>query len=224
MKTNEYSIPGVKIIHGEGTIPHQIKKIYPSNILYIKYAVSTLLIWGVLGAVFAFFSFLIGLDTTIPQDFAEVWWGIFWVVGLVVFVPALILSYFYVQTMEFIVHGDEIIVAKGIFNRTIKYCPFRTVTNISSRAGPLDRIFGIGNIHVQTAGKSGAQGGPEEKLEGLPLYREIRDYIIKELRAYDASSKSGKLEPTISEDQDVIYKEYLNEIRELKEIIRTKKR
>jgi membrane protein YdbS with pleckstrin-like domain len=223
MKTNDYDLPGVKIIRGEGTIPRQIKKIYPSNMLYVKSVVSTLLIWGGLGVVMAFFNLLFSSDPTIPQDFADVWWGIFWVAGLVIFIPALVLSYFYVQTMEFIVHGDEIIVVKGLVNRTTKYCPFRTVTNISSRAGPFDRIFGIGNIHVQTAGKSGAQGGPEEKLEGLPLYREIRDYINNELRAYDASFTSNRVENTVTEDQDV-YNEYLKELKELKEIIKTKKR
>jgi hypothetical protein len=46
-----------------------------------------------------------------------------------------------------------------------------------------DRLFGIGNVSIKTAGFSGAnQVGPEEKLEGIMFHGEVRDFILAELR------------------------------------------
>jgi len=58
-----------------------------------------------------------------------------------------------------------------------------TITNISSVAGVYDRFFGIGSVHIETAGYSGQdQRGPEETMEGIVFYDEVRDYILQELR------------------------------------------
>ncbi len=79
----------------------------------------------------------------------------------------------------------EIYVKKGVVTVTRKHVPFRTITNVSSRAGPFDRLFGIGSVHVETAGYSGShQTGPEIKLDGIVFYEEIRDFILNELRKF----------------------------------------
>jgi membrane protein YdbS with pleckstrin-like domain len=124
--------------------------------------------------------------------------------------------------MEFIVHGNEVIVKKGLINKTVKYCPYRTVTNISTTAGLLDRFFGIGCVNVQTAGKGGTTG-PEEKLEGLPLYHEIRDYILRQLRMYHAGVSGGKVPTHKEKDQLLVQREMINELREIKQIFKQKK-
>ncbi len=44
----------------------------------------------------------------------------------------------------------------------------------------LDRIFGIGNVEIETAGFPGPnQQGSEEKLEGILFYEEIRDFVLR---------------------------------------------
>ncbi|MHA2297288.1 MAG: PH domain-containing protein [Candidatus Hodarchaeales archaeon] len=138
--------------------------------------------------------------------------------------------------MEYIVHGDEVVVSKGVFNKTVKYCPFRTITNISVRVGLIDNLFGIGSIHVQTAGL-GQQRGPEEKLEGLTLHDEIRDYILKQIRIYQKGQQAIYDEPAMIKMRDkeepedlvkltnrrLLYKEYITELRAIKWILKEKK-
>lgn len=82
---------------------------------------------------------------------------------------------------------------KGIVNVTRKHVPFRTITNISSRARPIYRLLNIGNVEIQTAGFSGpkSSGGPEEKIEGIVFYEELRDYILHELRKFRAPYVTG---------------------------------
>lgn len=115
------------------------------------------------------------------------WWGL--VLNMAWLIPVLVLIPFYVDTIEYSViakSGEampEIYVKKGLFTVTQNHVPFRTITNISSVAGVYDRFFGIGSVHIETAGYSGQdQRGPEETMEGIVFYDEVRDYILQELR------------------------------------------
>jgi membrane protein YdbS with pleckstrin-like domain len=110
--------------------------------------------------------------------------------NLVWLIPGCILLPFYVRSIEYSVISEtgktmpEIYVKKGIVSITRKHVPFRTITNISTTAGPLDRLFGIGSVEIETAGYSGQRRGPEEKMSGIPFYEEVRDFILQELRRY----------------------------------------
>jgi membrane protein YdbS with pleckstrin-like domain len=123
------------------------------------------------------------------------WTSIF---NLIWLIPALLLTPVYINSMEYSVKAEsgetmpEIYVKKGIVTITRKHVPFRTITNIYSKAGPLDRLFGLGNVSIETAGFSGAnQMGPEEKLEGVLFYEEVRDFILAELRNYREPYATG---------------------------------
>ena len=123
-----------------------------------------------------------------------------WTLGinLVWFVPALVAIPPYVRSIEYSVKSEsgdtmpEIYSKRGIITITRKHVPFRTITNISSRAGPFDRLFKIGSVHIETAGYSGAsQKGPEEKISGIVFYEEVRDFILKELRKFKEPYVTG---------------------------------
>ena len=88
----------------------------------------------------------------------------FWTIisNLIWLIPVLIFVPFYFRSIEYSVKAEsgetmpEIYVKKGVFTVTRKHVPFRTITNISSRAGLFDRLFGIGSVHIETAGYSGS--------------------------------------------------------------------
>ena len=216
----------IKPEKGEGTYPTpETRRIFPTRALLWKYYLTVFCIWIIATAAFVLLWWFIQFvkDEPLPPYFQDTYTLFYWVLSIAITVPSLLLLPLYVNRMEFIVHGDEVIVKKGLLNKTVKYCPYRTVTNISTTAGPLDRLFGIGCVDIQTAGKS-ATTGPEEKLEGLPLYHEIRDYILRQLRIYhrtvlgsDVSTQTGT-----SEDLSRIRKETINELREIKELLRKK--
>jgi membrane protein YdbS with pleckstrin-like domain len=112
--------------------------------------------------------------------------------NLIWLVPSVILIPYYVNRIEYSVISEsgesmpEVYVKKGILTITRKHVPFRTITNIASSAGPFDRLFGLGNVSIETAGFSGQQAGPEERLEGIVFYEEVRDFILNELRKFRA--------------------------------------
>ncbi|MHA1960327.1 MAG: PH domain-containing protein [Candidatus Thorarchaeota archaeon] len=165
------------------------------------------------------------------------WWTVnfwYWIVMAIWLVPAVIIWPFYVRRIEYSVIAEsgetmpEIYVRKGIITITEKHVPFRTITNISSRAGPVDRLFGIGSVWIQTAGFSGgaqAGGKPEEKLEGIHIFEAVRDFVLRELRKFRDPYVTGtevvspRPEPAVAEgaySQD----EVLTVLREIRDLLR----
>jgi membrane protein YdbS with pleckstrin-like domain len=124
----------------------------------------------------------------------------FWtiVLNLLWTIPALIYAPFEYRNIEYSVKAEtgetmpEIYVKRGVVTITRKHVPFRTITNISSKAGAFDRLFGVGSVQIETAGYSGSnQTGPEVKLEGIVFYEEVRDFILNELRNFKAPYVTG---------------------------------
>ena len=154
--------------------------------------------------------------------------------NLVWLIPALIFIPFYFQSIEYsvkTVSGEtmpEVYVKQGIVTVSEKHVPFRTITNVSSRAGPFDRVFGIGSVHIETAGYSGShQTGPEIKLEGIVFYEEIRDFIINELRKFREPYVTGTEVVRPFEEpvprMEGLDDEILITLREIRDLLREKR-
>jgi membrane protein YdbS with pleckstrin-like domain len=156
-----------------------------------------------------------------------------WVFNLTWLIPAILLTPLYISRIEYSVlyeSGEslpEIYVKKGIIQITRKHVPFRTITNISAVAGPFDRIFGIGSVNIQTAGYSGAKTGPEEKLEGIAFYEEVRDFILQELRKFrkpytTATETMEQEDPTMPYSSSQNTTEMVVLLREIRDLLRKK--
>jgi len=194
-------------------------------------------ILGVLFWVGFGFAFLV-LDDKMPSStFWNSYIPTFWpatyifAAGLifVLIVPMFLLYPFYFRNIEYSViskSGDsmpEIYVKKGLLNIMKKHVPFRTVTNISSKAGPMDRLFGIGAILIQTAGGHTATQSAEEKLEGIVFYEEVRDFVLTQLRkirtpyttATEIAIDAGepRVERVLSGNEEMLH--LLREIRDM---------
>jgi hypothetical protein len=177
---------------------------------------------------------LIGLDDPSAFLWLQTYWlslniGM-WIFNLVWLIPAWILTPLYVGRIEYSVIAEsgetmpEVYVRKGIISITRKHVPFRTITNISTTAGPFDRLFGIGNVNIETAGYSGQKSGPEEKLEGFEFYEELRDFILQELRKFRAPYVTGTEvvrphEEPVPQLPDSLDDEILLTLREMRKIL-----
>ncbi len=165
------------------------------NKLWVEGILTASMIWMIAVGFWLGIAYLVSLDDGWSfWTYIEIWWtpvsfwfGVsyaIWVVSTLIVVPM------YINRIEYSVIAEsgetmpEIYVKKGIIKITRKHVPFRTITNISSTSGPFDRLFGIGNVLVETAGFSGSMMGPEEKIEGIRFYEEVREFILNELRKF----------------------------------------
>jgi membrane protein YdbS with pleckstrin-like domain len=112
-------------------------------------------------------------------------------------VPALLVIPPYYRSLRYEIHDDEVIVRAGVITRSVKHVPFRTVTNLKVKEGPLDRLLGIGTLDIQTAGTS-AQTGAEESLAGLDNFQEVYEQVAGALRRF-----RGAMAPTQADEEPV---------------------
>jgi uncharacterized membrane protein YdbT with pleckstrin-like domain len=97
--------------------------------------------------------------------------------------PALLLTGPYYRSLSYEVQDDEVIVHAGIWTKSVKHVPYRTVTNLVVKRDIVDRLLGLGVLNIQTAGMSG-QTGAEESLVGLSNVQEIYEIVVTELRRF----------------------------------------
>jgi uncharacterized membrane protein YdbT with pleckstrin-like domain len=130
----------------------------------------------------------------IPDREGTIIFGLMALAEIVVWIVALILAGPYYRSLSYEIQDDEVIVHVGVITQSVKHVPYRTVTNVTVRRDILDRwFFGMGSLHVQTAGMSG-QSGAEEKLVGLPNVQEVYDLVVAQLRRF-----RGSMAPTAAE-------------------------
>jgi membrane protein YdbS with pleckstrin-like domain len=166
-------------------------------------------------------------DWIVPVNLWTVVANLLWLLPAVIVIPR------YFKSIEYSVKAEtgdtmpEIYSKRGIVTITRKHVPFRTITNISSRAGPFDRLFKIGSVHIETAGYSGpSQKGPEEKISGVVFYEEVRDFILKELRKFKEPYVTGT-EVVIPTEKLVPRTESLDDemlviLREIRDILKNR--
>jgi len=159
-------------------------------------------------------------------------WG--FILNMVWAIPLLAFTPFYFRSIAYSVKSEtgetmpEVYVQQGVLTITRKHVPFRTVTNISSKAGLFDRFFKIGSVHIETAGYSGnQQKGPEVKLEGIVFYEEVRDFILNELRKFKAPYVTGAELVQSTEKQvprmEGLDDEILITLREIRDLLKNQK-
>ncbi len=141
-------------------------------------------------------------------------------INLLWYIPLMIIIRPYYNRLRYEIHEDEVIVHIGLITQSVKHVPFRTVTNIEVKRGPLDRLFGIATLNIQTAGASGSTTA-EETLAGLADVDEVYDRVARALRRFRSAlspDQAGEDEPHLS-DSEVMWA-LLDEVRKIHAAIR----
>ena len=124
------------------------------------------------------------------------------------------------NSLEYSVENDCVKSRGGVFWKKRITVPYNKITNIDITQGPLQRAFGIGTIHVQTAGAGGQQGTRAEiRLLGISNLDQVKDMIMSGARGHTVSEPlPAKSEPPKSAPEvlDQMLKE-LSDIRRLLE-------
>ena len=102
--------------------------------------------------------------------------GLWWLI-------AMLLSGPYYRSLRYEIQDDEVVVYAGIWTKSVKHVPYRTVTNLQVKRDIVDRWLGLGTLNIQTAGMSG-QTGVEERLVGLSDVQEVYEVVAEELRRF----------------------------------------
>lgn len=124
------------------------------------------------------------------------------------------------RSLEYVVDNDSAKAKVGVFWKKRVTVPYTKITNIDVTQGPLQRIFGIGTIHVQTAGAGGAQGAQAElKLLGVRDLDEVKDAIMVRVRGYTIS-RPEQVKERVPEESDLkIFRRMLEELTAIRKLL-----
>ncbi|MDI6819722.1 MAG: PH domain-containing protein [Candidatus Hodarchaeaceae archaeon] len=65
----------------------------------------------------------------------------------------------YYRSISFTLRKDEVVVERGVWWRMRHTLPYARVMSVDIIQGPVSRHFGVGSVHVYTAGYTGPKGG-----------------------------------------------------------------
>jgi len=132
---------------------------------------------------------------------------------IVLWIPA-----FY-NSLEYVIDIDSVRARAGVFWRKRVTIPFNKITNIDITQGPIQRIFDIGTVHVQTAGAGGQQGAQAElRLLGIRQLEEIKDAIMERTRDHSVPDSDR-----IKENDYQILGRVLEELTAIRKVLERKR-
>jgi membrane protein YdbS with pleckstrin-like domain len=186
--------------------------IRPDKSLLIKYYIYLILP--------LFFLMLFGLLLTISPSIGWIFMFIYTLANAIWVVPAAILMPLYYRSIEYEMGEEELVVRRGIITKSEATVPYRMVTNIDVKRGPLDRLLGIGGLHIHTAGYSGQQSSAEATLVGLRDYEGVLVNMRAALHRYRARTGPAvgvdEVEELAGAPTDMVLREILAELRALR--------
>jgi len=126
----------------------------------------------------------------------------------------------YYRSLEYILESDSIKAKRGVFWRRRVTVPYPKLTNVDVTQGPVQRMFDIGTIHIQTAGAGGAQGGQAElRLVGIRDLEGLKETIMERVREYTISRpEEVKKELRVESDSEIL-KQMLKELMAIREVL-----
>ena len=175
-------VGGCALKIGERFKPHpNLKKVYGVYLLLVSVPILVAAVIPPL-AVFMFE----------PRLWREVW--VFTFIPLIVALAAIgFVAYWipkYYDSISYALEKDEVAVERGVWWKMKQVVPYSRVMSVDVIQGPISRRFGIGSVHVHTAGYTGPAGGSagpgtrgaEATIWGIPNFTEVRDTMISVVR------------------------------------------
>ena len=150
------------------------------------------------------------------------WWilalcfvGFLVVMGLVfLWLPA------FFRSLEYVIDSDSVKMKKGVFWKKNVTVPFAKITNVDVTQGPLQRIFDIGTIHVQTAGAGGQPGTRAELLMmGVRDLDGTKEAIMTRVRGYETAGPAEVKDKVVEKGEPSVFERMLEELAAIRELL-----
>ncbi|MGH8108608.1 MAG: PH domain-containing protein [Arenimonas sp.] len=108
--------------------------------------------------------------------------------SLIGVVALAIYSVFQYFTYRYRVHGDELVVRSGVFQKSVRHIPFSRIQNVSITQNILHRLFNVAEVRLEAAG--GAKAEAEMRVLSLADAHALEELIRTNVGANANSSAS----------------------------------
>ncbi|MYF38710.1 MAG: PH domain-containing protein [Gammaproteobacteria bacterium] len=110
---------------------------------------------------------------------------------LVFIVISAVLSYFVLRVH---ISNDGISMKSGVFRRTHKVVPWDKVRSVNLESGPIERLFNLSRVSVDTASSMGA----EIEIPAMPIY--VGTYLRRYVQEPNRSDYKEPAEDQVNQD------------------------
>lgn len=145
----------------------------------------------------------------------------FLIVGLFLFILFFVFwlpAYF--KSLEYAIEEEAVRGKKGVFWRRYVTVPYTKITNVDVSQGPVQRLYKIGTVHVQTAGAGGQQGARAELLIlGVKDLNEIKNAIMKRVVGHVAIGAMDTTETPPAMTDSNTMKSILEEVTSIRKLL-----
>jgi membrane protein YdbS with pleckstrin-like domain len=154
------------------------------------------------------------------EPYGEWTWGFIIILSSVIagFVSILYFIYYYYRSLFYEIHEDRVIVHAGVITRSMTHVPFQMITDLRVRRSPLDRLFKLGTIDIQTAAKD-EHHRATESLVGLRNFREVYDLVSFSMRKNRIFTMAMQEEDKQVQNESELLKSLLVELRDIRMLI-----
>lgn len=127
----------------------------------------------------------------------------------------------YFKTLEYSIDIEAIKMNRGVFWKRRVNVPYHKITNVDVSQGPLERMYNVGKIHVQTAGAGGAQGAQAElRMNGVRELERLKDIIMEGVKGYQSFNNAFQPEKkSINISDSEILQSILNELKAIHKML-----
>ncbi len=145
---------------------------------------------------------------------------VIFLLDLIWWIPAMLLAGPYYRSLRYEIHEDEVILHVGIWTKSVKHVPYRTVTNLTVKRGILERWLGLGTLDIQTAGASGTTSA-EQSLVGLANPQEVYERVVAGLQRFRGSMTptAAEEEPSLALDENATLRAMLSELQAIRTML-----
>jgi membrane protein YdbS with pleckstrin-like domain len=142
---------------------------------------------------------------------------------LILMLPIAIYIPAYYRSLEYIIDTDDIRIISGVFWKKRITIPYPKITNIDITQGPVQRMYNVGIIHIQTAGAGGPQGAQAEMiLVGIKDLEGLKSTIMERFRSNSgARVEEVKKEVAVENSTDIL-QQILQELTAIREVLKQK--
>lgn len=144
------------------------RRLHPLTLVFASFAIARGMIWPALAGGFGLGDGRLG--RTVP------------IIVAVLAVPALIGAAAKYALYRWRLDADELLLRSGVLNRQNRVIPLARVQNVEVRQGLLQRMFGVAELRVETAG-TGLQAEAVLSVLGLEEAQALRTELLARRRA-----------------------------------------
>jgi membrane protein YdbS with pleckstrin-like domain len=147
---------------------------------------------------------------------------------LIMFLIAALITLFWIpafhKSLLYEINDESITSSMGVFWKNKITTPLSKIVNVDARQGPLQRMFKMGNVIIQTANENGIQAVSNEiQFVDIKMFEETKNEIMLRINNVKTDQTTEVISNQSKQSESEMLKNIIEEVKSIKKSIEGKK-